>query len=108
MRQINSIEEINDLKNKYDMLLLYFSGGMCSVCQSLMPKIETMIESYPDIITAQVDIQKYSALAAGFQVFTVPVVILFVKGQETIREAGVFSLMNLEEKIARYVAFLQD
>lgn len=108
MKQITSIEEINNLKNKSDMLLLYFSGEMCSVCQDLKPKIEVMIDNYPGILTAQVDIQKNSALAASFQVFTAPVVILFVNGQETIREAGVFSLINLEQKIARYDALLHD
>lgn len=108
MKQITSIEEINNLKNKSDMLLLYFSGEMCSVCRDLKPKIEEMIESYPGIFAAQVDIQKNSALAASFQVFTAPVVILFVNGQETIREAGVFSLINLEQKIARYDALLHD
>ncbi|WKY48320.1 thioredoxin family protein [Eubacteriaceae bacterium ES3] len=108
MKQITSNEEINRLNAENQMFLLYFSGEMCSVCHDLKPKVEEMLMNYSGIDVAQVDIKKAAAIAASFQIFTVPAVIFFIEGKETIRQAGVFSMTALEEKIARYYRLLNE
>jgi thioredoxin-like negative regulator of GroEL len=102
MEQVNSIAEMDRLKKKNKMLLVYFGGKICSVCQDIMPKIDVMIERYPFIKAVKIEMQQSPELSANYDVFTVPVVMLFIQGKETIREAGIISLIGLEEKISRY------
>lgn len=102
MKQINSIDEMKTLKEENEMLLVYFGGTICSVCQDMRPKVETMIKNYPLIKAVKVEIQESPELSAGNGIFTTPAVILFIQGKETIRDAGIISLIILEEKIARY------
>lgn len=84
------------------MLLVYFGSNTCSVCRDIMPKIDAMIDSYPFIKAVEVEVQKLPELSASYGVFTAPVVMLFIEGKETVREAGIMSLISLDEKISRY------
>ena len=61
-----------------------------------------MLQSYPNIHAVKIEPESLPAIAATYQVFSIPVLILFVDGKETLREAGIISLNALEEKIARY------
>lgn len=102
MNKLNSIEEINKLKNNNDMLLVYFGSNSCSVCNAMFPKIEKMLEKYPNIQAVKVETENSLELSATYNVFTIPVIILFIQGKETIREARIISLIDLEQKISRY------
>jgi len=99
---INSIEKINDLINNNEMLLIYFGSDTCGVCNSMMPKIEKMLERFKEIKSVKVEPEKSLELSAKYNVFTIPVIILFIQGKETIREARIISIENFEQKISRY------
>ncbi len=104
METINSIEKINELKDKNDMLLLYFESGSCGVCEAMLPKIEGMLQKYPNIVPYRVETENSLELSAKCGIFTVPAIILLINGKETLREAGIINLVNLEQKISRYYA----
>ncbi|KNZ40867.1 thioredoxin family protein [Acetobacterium bakii] len=108
MEQVNSIPEMNAFRKNNEMLLVYFGNNTCSVCRAIMPKINSIIASYPFIKAVKIDAQKSTELSASYGVFTVPVVMLFIKGKETIREAGIISLISLEEKISRYYSLFYE
>lgn len=102
MESVKTIKEMNQLIQKNDMLLIYFGSKTCGVCRDLQPKIESMIDRYPNIRAVKVDVQNVSELTASYHIFSAPVVMLFVQGKETVREAGIISVIKLEEKISRY------
>jgi thioredoxin-like negative regulator of GroEL len=99
---INSIDEINDLINNNEMLLIYFGSETCGVCNSMMPKIKIILEKFKKIKSVKVEPEKSLELSAKYNVFAIPVIILFIQGKETIREARIISIENLEQKISRY------
>jgi len=74
----------------HQMMLLYFKGSQCSACLALLPKVEKLIEQYPEI-----------EMRSHFGVYSVPATILFIEGKEYIKEAGIFSIHTLNEKINR-------
>lgn len=84
------------------MLLLYFGSNSCGVCRGIRPKLEQMLKKYPAIQAVEVDEQNLPELSASYCVFTIPVILLFIQGKETIREAGIISLSSLEQRISRY------
>ncbi len=102
MELIHFEKELKDLQQSKDMLLIYFGGPACGVCHDMEPKLDRMLQNYPNIHAVKIEPESLPAIAATYQVFSIPVLILFVEGKETLREAGIISLNALEPKIARY------
>jgi thioredoxin-like negative regulator of GroEL len=108
METANSISDLNEIKEKSDMALVYFGSDTCGVCRDILPKLEKMIRTYSGVKAVKVEAKSLPELFAEYSVFAYPVIILFIQGKETIREAGVISLINLEQKIARYYTLFYD
>lgn len=102
MEIITSYEKLEYLIKNKDMLMIYFGSKACGVCNSMKPKVENMIKRYPAINAVMVEADRSLSLSAKFNVFTVPVILLYIEGKESIREVRIISLDNLEQKIARY------
>ncbi len=102
MEIITSYEKLQELIEKNDMVLIYFGLDGCGVCKSMKPKVENMIKRYPNIHAVMVEADKSLSISARFNVFTVPVILLYIERKETIREVRIISLDNLEQKITRY------
>ena len=106
MQTVQSLEALNRLARENDMLLIYCSGGNCGVCRVLLPKLERMLEKFPRVAAVKMDVDTNPEMAANFQIFSIPAVLLLVQGKETVREAGILSLTTLEQRIARYQSLL--
>jgi thioredoxin-like negative regulator of GroEL len=102
MKLINDIEKINDTIEKNDFVLGYFTTTTCNVCKDLLPKIEKMIEKFPNIIGVKAEADVEKRIAGEFSVFAVPTIILFIEGKETFRYARNVGIEELTEKIERY------
>lgn len=99
---IKTKEELHKLISENDMLLIYFGSNSCSVCHAMKPKIEKVLEKYPKIKGVRVEAENSLELSANYNVFTIPVIILFIQGKETIRKARIISMEILEQEILRY------
>ena len=106
MQTVQSVEALNRLARENDMLLIYFGGENCGVCSAMHPKLERMLERYPNVTAVELNIDTNPEMAAAFQIFSVPAVLLLVQGKVTVREAGILSFTTLEQKIARYQSLL--
>lgn len=107
MRIVNNKEEILKEIQEKTMTMLYFGSDTCGVCTDLKPKvIDLLKEKYPNIDPMYVDIQTSLKISAEYDVFTIPVIIVFADGKEVIREARHISVMELDEKINRYYNML--
>ncbi len=99
---VNTKQEVFELVEKNSMVLLYFSSENCSTCMALKPKIQQLLTKYPKVISGEIEGRVLSKFAADFNVFSPPIIILYVDGKETIREGRYASIEELEEKIKRY------
>jgi len=102
MKLINDVEKINETIENNDFVLGYFTTTSCNVCKDLLPKVEVMLEKFPEIksIKAEADVEK--KIAGEFSVFAVPSIILFIEGKETFRFVRNVGIEELKEKIERY------
>ena len=73
MKEAHSYPEILDLIHSRRMLLLYLSRPSCGVCTALKPKIETLLDRYPEIDARYVHVDEIPKAAGQLSVFTVPV-----------------------------------
>ncbi|UOQ46999.1 thioredoxin family protein [Gracilibacillus caseinilyticus] len=96
---LKSEQDINLFLQEEDIFFLYISKNNCSVCHSLLPQIETIMERYPRIVTRQVIVDEIPSLASKFSIFTAPVLLLFVNGKEYLREARIVHLDQFQFKL---------
>jgi len=99
---IRTYEEIQDRIRQSEMILLYFGAETCSVCHSMKPKVREIVSKHPNIEKIEIDVAENTEIAGKFQIFTIPAILFFIDGKETIREARYFSMEQIEEKIERY------
>lgn len=102
MKIVDSKEAIDRLIDENDMVLIYFGSDTCSVCVDMKPKVEKILERYPKIKAVEVEIDKSMKLSTNYNIFTIPAILLFIDGKESIREARYISMEGLEQKINRY------
>lgn len=102
METISSMEALDLRKKQADMLLVYFGSVSCGVCRELLPKLEALLARYPGIQAVKADPETAPALSAAYQVFSVPAILLFIQGKQTVREAGIISLADLGQRLTRY------
>lgn len=101
-------EEIEALINTNEIIFLYFSSKSCGVCKVIKPKLDEMLKAYPKLKSLQIDVEGNIKLAASYSVFTLPAVIVFVNGKETIREARYINVEEIKNKIERYYKLMYE
>jgi thioredoxin-like negative regulator of GroEL len=106
MNIVNSNKAIEELINNNQIVLVYFGSNTCNVCTALKPKVEELIKDYPQIKSAQVDVEKSLTVSAAYNIFTIPVILVFIEGKEIIREARHISMQDINSKIERYYNML--
>jgi len=105
--QIQSLNEIEELKEQEASFCIYFSSPNCGVCQVLKPKILSLMkDNYPKIQTYQVDTANYPEIAAQMGFYTNPSFIVYLNGQELLRRSRSISLQELDESLARPYQFM--
>jgi thioredoxin-like negative regulator of GroEL len=106
MDMVNSSEAIKELVNNSEMVMVYFGGNNCNVCNVMKPKVQEILKDYPKIKSAQVDVEKSVEVSAAYNIFTIPAILVFIEGKEIIREARHISMQDINSKIDRYYTML--
>jgi|SRR5690625_2738850 len=100
---IQSMEHLDGWLEKNRLALLFISKNNCSVCHSLYPQIESMLEEFPAISLGYSVVDNFPNLAGRFLIFTAPVIILFVDGKEYLREARMVHLDQFHYQLQRVI-----
>ncbi|MCF8358328.1 MAG: thioredoxin family protein [Prolixibacteraceae bacterium] len=104
MKEITDVNCFEKAREENPLVLAYFSGQSCNVCNALKPKIEMLVEQqFPTVRIFEVKAEKAPVLASRYTVFTVPVVLFFVDGREYIRETRNVSVSELAQKMDKIV-----
>ena len=97
-----SKSEILDIIHSKEAVLLYFKTTSCSVGEAVEPKVKTLLEQrFPKMHFKSIDMNFDAEIAAQFNAFTEPTVLVFFDGRESIRKSRSFSIAELEENIRR-------
>jgi len=102
MIEPKSLDEVQELVSKELGVLLYFSTPTCNVCHALKPKIiEEFEKNFPLIKLVFIDSTVLPEVAASYQVFSVPTMILFLDSKEFAREGRNVSVPAFVSKVSR-------
>lgn len=101
------MDNIELIKNP--AVILYFTSNECNVCKVLLPKVKEMAQNkYPEFTFHTIKADEDRKMAATFEVFTVPVILVFFEGKEFYRKARNISIIELEREISRPYHLLFD
>lgn len=102
MHNIETLEELENLKQSEDGLLILFGGKNCNVCHAIKPKLLEMVtENYPKIKMVYVDCHVVMDVCSQNGVLSLPTLQVFFTGQRFIEEVRTFSLQKVIQDIAR-------
>lgn len=100
----DALSSIQDEK----LFFLYLYGTNCSVCHALLPQVEDVLNEHPEVQCAKLNVHEIPEAAGEFSVFTIPVLLLYVEGKETIREARFVNMDSFSASIERITTLFKD
>lgn len=109
MQNIETLTELEDLKQSEEALLILFGGKECNVCHAIKPKlIELVTEQLPKMKMVYVDCHVVTDICSQNGVFTLPTLQVFFTGQRFIEEVRSFSVQKVVADMARPYSMVFD
>jgi thioredoxin-like negative regulator of GroEL len=106
-KTINSLGAFELFLNVNLTAAVYFSTPECNVCKVLKPKFKELLnDEFPKISFAYVNVSDAIELAAQNSVFTVPTIVFFFDGKESLRKSRNINLDELKKELRRPYSFL--
>ncbi|MGM9934687.1 thioredoxin family protein [uncultured Clostridium sp.] len=102
MKVLNTEEEIHKLIDSSEMTVIYFTGMDCGACEAIKFKVEEILKKFPKIKSGEINGENHPHICAKFEIFSVPIFLLFVDKKESLRIGRNVDLLDLEFKIQRY------
>jgi len=101
-KTVQSLDEFNSILKENTGVLMYFSNDTCNVCKVLKPQIIEMLnENYPKIPFYYVDMSLTPEISSQSGVFTIPTIVVYFDGNETIRKSRHIGVGELAQAIER-------
>ena len=100
--ELENIESVIHAIEKETAVLLYLYSDRCSPCVSLRPKVMELIrEAFPKVSLYFINSEKHPEIAAAYNSFSNPTLILFFDGREYRRMSKYISIPQLAGEIER-------
>lgn len=88
LKRLNNENFESEILNSEGISLVDFYADWCAPCKMLSPIIDEIANEYTEINVGKVNIDESSALAAKYNIISVPTLLLFKDGQPYGRMSG--------------------
>jgi thioredoxin len=94
-------ENFEEIVSSNDLVFIDFWASWCGPCRSFAPTYEKVSALYPDAVFAKVDTEAQQALAASFNIMSIPTLMIIREQVVLFSQAGALpesALVDLVEK----------
>ncbi|OMH88397.1 thiol reductase thioredoxin [Staphylococcus argenteus] len=99
VKQLNSVEAFQAFINQHPLAVVHVMRDQCSVCHAVLPQIEDLMKSYPNVPLAVINQSHVGAIAGELNIFTVPVDLIFMNGKEMNRQGRFIDMQRFEHQL---------
>lgn len=101
-------QNFKDVINNNDIVIIDFWADWCAPCRSFAPTFEAASEKYPEIAFAKVNTEEERELAVGFNIRSIPTLMVFRDQIILYAEAGALPPAALDQLIEQVKALDMD
>lgn len=104
VKKVNTVQFDELLKSSDKPVICDFYATWCGPCKMLAPVMEKLSEEFSDKAEfIKVDIDENMELAARYGIMSIPLVTVFVNGEEADKSLGYMSTSEAKEFIESYI-----
>ncbi|GEC74080.1 thioredoxin [Microbacterium maritypicum] len=92
-------DNLRDTISRTDIVILDFWAAWCGPCRAFAPVFEKASDTHSDITFGKVDTESERELAAGFQIRSIPTLMVFRGGIGVFSQPGALKDAQLEQVI---------
>ena len=101
-------DNFKDTINSKDIVIVDFWADWCGPCKSFAPTFEAASEKHPDICFAKVNTEEQRELAGGFNIRSIPTLMVFREQIILYAEAGALPAGAFDQLIEQVKAIDMD
>lgn len=101
-------QNFKDVINNNDIVIIDFWADWCGPCRSFAPTFEAAAEKYPEIAFCKVNTEEEREMAAGFNIRSIPTLMVFRDQIILYAEAGALPPAALDQLIEQVKALDMD
>ncbi|MBQ9456991.1 MAG: thioredoxin [Bacilli bacterium] len=98
-KQIATAEEF-DAEIKSGKVLVDLFATWCGPCKMLSPVIDQVEAEHPEVKFIKVDVDEVPAIAARYNVYSIPTILVFNDGEKVNEQIGFVPKPGIEKLIA--------
>jgi thioredoxin 1 len=92
-------ENFEELVSTNEVVLVDFWASWCGPCRTFAPIFEKVSEERPGIVFGKVDTEAQQALAASFNIMSIPTLMILREGVVVYAEAGALPERSLTQLV---------